>query len=286
MTTQANLSPAFVQLFEAEVHQAYQASAVLTGAARMRTGVVGSTVNFPKVGKGQASVRTPASDVVPLNSTFSSVACTLTDYYAAEYSDIFLQQKINFDERRELAQVVGNAIGRRQDQILLDALAAATAGSTVANTVVTTGSATASDLNMGKLIAAKKAMDAKNVPAENRHIIIHANNLAALLGDERAISSDFQTIQALVSGQIGTILNMRVHILGDRDEGGLAIDGSSDRTCFAFHQSALGCAVGMPPSTEINYIAEKTSFLVTGKLSMGSVVIDTDGLVDVTCREA
>lgn len=286
MTTQANLSPAFVQLFEAEVHQAYQASAVLTGAARMRTGVVGSTVNFPKVGKGQASVRTPATSVVPLNTAFSSVACTLTDYYAAEYSDIFLQQKVNFDERRELAQVVGNAIGRRQDQILLDALAAATAGSTVANTVVTTGTPAASDLNMGKLIAVKKALDAKNVPSDNRHLIIHANNLAALLGDERAISSDYQNIQALVSGQIGTILNMRVHVLGDRDEGGLSKDGSNDRTCFAFHQSALGCAVGMPPATEINYIAEKTSFLVTGKLSMGSVVIDPEGVVDLVCRES
>ena len=67
MTTRANLSPAFTQLFEAEVHQAYKGAAVLTGAARTRTGVVGSTVNFPKVGKGQASVRTPGTDVVPLN---------------------------------------------------------------------------------------------------------------------------------------------------------------------------------------------------------------------------
>ena len=31
-----NLSPAFVQLFEAEVHQAYQGAAVLRGAARVR----------------------------------------------------------------------------------------------------------------------------------------------------------------------------------------------------------------------------------------------------------
>ena len=107
MTTQANLSPAFVQLFDAEVHQAYQGAAKLTGAARTRTGVVGSQVNFPKVGKGQASVRTPATDVVPLNTAFSSVACSLTDFYAAEYSDIFLQNKINFDERSELAQEVG-----------------------------------------------------------------------------------------------------------------------------------------------------------------------------------
>tara|TARA_B100002019_G_C21217872_1_gene572973 strand:+ start:563 stop:1423 length:861 start_codon:yes stop_codon:yes gene_type:complete len=286
MTTQANLSPAFVQLFDAEVHQAYQSSAVLNGAARTRTGVVGSTVNFPKVGKGQASVRTPATDVVPLNTAFSSVSCSLTDYVAAEYSDIFLQTKINFDERRELAQVVGNAIGRRQDQVLLDALGTASAGSTVANTVVTTGSATASNLNVGKIIEAKKLLDKKNVPAQNRHMIIHANNLSGLLSDERAISSDFQTIQALVQGSINQMMGFTFHILGDRDEGGLSIDGSNDRTCFAFHQSAVGVAVGIAPSTEINYIAEKTSFLVTGKLSMGSVVIDTDGLVDVTCREA
>ncbi len=286
MTTQANLSPAFVQLFDAEVHQAYQSSAVLNGAARTRTGVVGSTVNFPKVGKGQASVRTPATDVVPLNTAFSSVSCSLTDYVAAEYSDIFLQTKINFDERRELAQVVGNAIGRRQDQVLLDALATASAGSTVANTVVTTGSATASNLNVGKIIEAKKLLDKKNVPAQNRHMIIHANNLSGLLSDERAISSDFQTIQALVQGSINQMMGFTFHILGDRDEGGLSVDGSNDRSCFAFHQSAVGVAVGIAPSTEINYIAEKTSFLVTGKLSMGSVVIDTDGLVDVTCREA
>ena len=129
-----NLSPAFVQLFEAEVHQAYQASAVLRGAARMRTGVIGDAVKFPKVGKGQASIRVPQSDVVPINASFSSVSVSLADYVASEYSDIFNQQKVNFDERRELAQVVGNAIGRREDQILIDALQAASAGTTVAKT--------------------------------------------------------------------------------------------------------------------------------------------------------
>tara|TARA_A100000172_G_C3022632_1_gene103641 strand:- start:195 stop:1043 length:849 start_codon:yes stop_codon:yes gene_type:complete len=279
-----NLSPAFVQLFEAEVHQAYQGAAVLRGAARMRTGVVGDTVKFPKVGKGQASVRVPQTDVVPINAAFSQVSVSLTDYVAAEYSDIFNQQKINFDERQELAQVVGNAIGRREDQILIDALNTASAGSTVAKTVVTSGSAANSDLNVGKILAAKKALDAKSVPATDRHFVIHANNLSGLLGDERAISSDFQTVQALVGGQINTMLGFTFHVVGDRDEGGLPLS-SGDRTCFAFHRSALGCAVGIAPKTEINYIPEKTSFLVTAMLSMGSVVIDTDALVDVICDE-
>ena len=279
-----NLSPAFVQLFEAEVHQAYQGAAVLRGAARTRTGVVGDTVKFPKVGKGTASVRTPSTDVVPINGEFSQVSVSLTDFVAAEYSDVFNQAKVNFDERQELAQLVGNAIGRREDQIIIDALNAASAGSTVAKTVVTTGSATASNLNVGKIIAAKKALDAKNVPATDRHFIIHANNLAGLLGDERAISSDFQTLQALVGGQINQMMGFTFHIVGDRDEGGLPL-ATADRTCFAFHRSAIGVAVGIAPKTEINYIPEKTSFLITAMLSMGAGAIDVDGIVDVICEE-
>lgn len=279
-----NLSPAFVQLFEAEVHQAYQSSAVLRNAARTRTGVVGDTVKFPKVGKGTASVRTPATDVVPINASFSQVSCSLSNFVAAEYSDVFDQAKVNFDERQELAQVVGNAIGRREDQIIIDALNAASAGTTVAKTVVTSGSATASNLNVGKLLAAKKGLDAKNVPPTDRHIVIHANNLAGLLGDERAISSDFQTIQALVNGSVGSMLGFTFHIVGDRDEGGLPL-ATADRSCFAFHRSAIGVAVGIAPKTEINYIPEKTSFLITAMLSMGAVAIDVDGIVDVICEE-
>ena len=280
------LSPAFVTLFEAEVHQAYQGSATLRNVARMRTGVEGSTAKFPILAKGSASVRTPSTDVVPLNGTFSSVTATLTDYVASEYSDIFNQAKINFDERQELAKLVGNAIGRREDQIIIDALIAGSAGTTVANTVVTSGSASASDLNVGKIIEAKKGLDAKSVPPTDRHMIIHANSLASLLGDERAISADFAQVQALVRGEVNSFMGFQIHMIGDRDEGGLPKDGSNDRTCLAFHRDAIGCAVGIPPKTEVNYIPEKTSFLVTAMYSAGAIVIDANGLVDITCRES
>lgn len=280
------LSTAFIQLFDAEVKQAYAGTSQLAGTVRTRTGVEGSTVNFPSVGKGAAVVRTPQTDVVPLNTAFSTVSCTLSDYIAAEYSDIFNQQKVNFDERQELAQVVGSAIGRRQDQIILDAIAAASAGSTVANTVVTSGSAAASDLNVGKIIAAAEAMNTKNVPSTDRHMVIHASGLASLLADERAVSADFNQLQALQRGDINSFMGFTIHVLGDRDEGGLAKDGSNDRTNFAFHKSAVGCAVGMPPTTKIDYIAEKTSFLVASCLSMGAVAIDADGIVDLITRES
>ena len=102
-----NVTTAFVDLFESEVKQAYQAESVLRGTTRTRTGVQGNTVKFPKIGKGVATLRVAQTDVTPLNVTYGSVTASMTDYIAAEYSDIFHQSHINFDERRELVHVDG-----------------------------------------------------------------------------------------------------------------------------------------------------------------------------------
>lgn len=276
-----SLSNAFVTLFDAEVKQAYQGKAMLVGAVRQRRGVEGSTVRFPKVGRGVATPRISQADVTPLNVGFSNVTCTLSDWNAAEYSDIFSQAKVNFDERQELVQVLGNAIGRRQDQLILDALSAATGTGTVSNDI----GGTDTNMNVAKLREAKRQLDRANVPPEGRHIILHASGLASLLAETAVTSSDFNTVKALVAGEINTFLGFTFHILGDRSEGGLAIDVSLDRTCFAFHKDAIGYAEGIAPRTEINYIPEKTSFLVNSVFSAGAVAIDSEGIVKITARE-
>jgi len=277
-----SLSNAFVTLFDAEVKQAYQGKAMLVGAVRQRRGVEGSTVKFPKVGKGVATARISQADVTPLNVAFSNVTCTLSDWNAAEYSDIFSQAKVNFDERQELVQVLGNAIGRRQDQLILDALSNSSTSLTVSNDIG--GSDT--NMNVAKLREAKKLLDKNNVPPEGRHIILHANGLASLLSETAVTSSDFNTVKALVAGEINTFLGFTFHILGDRSEGGLAVDGSLDRTCFAFHKDAIGYAEGIAPRTEVNYIPEKTSFLVNSLFSAGAIAIDAEGIVQITARES
>ena len=276
------ISNAFVTLFDAEVKQAYQASRALAGLVRERNGVEGSTVKFPKIGKGSATIRIPQSDVTPLNVTYSQVTATLSDYNAAEYSDIFHQAKVNFDERRELVAVVSNAIGRRMDQLILDALAASSTSLTVANSI---GGAT-TNLNVAKLRRAKKLLDQYNVPSEGRVMVISAAGLEGLLGETQTTSTDFNSVQALVSGSIDTFLGFKFITLGDRAEGGLPIDGSLDRVCYAFHKDAVGLGIGMAQKTEINYVPEKTSFLVNSMFSAGAVAIDDEGIVKITCRES
>jgi len=274
-----NITSAFVTLFDEEVKQAYQGEALLRGTMRTRSGVQGNTVKFPKIGKGVATVRVPQTDVTPLNVTYSQVTATMTDYIAAEYSDIFHQSKVNFDERRELVQVVSKSIARRMDQLCIDALNAAASPSTVATTV---GGA-ASNMNIEKLRAAAKALNDKNVPAEGRHLLVHSSQLDAMLGETEISSADFASVKALVRGEVNSFMGFQIHTIGDRDEGGLP--KPSTRSCFAWHQDSMGYAESMAQKSEVNYIPEKTSFLVSSMFSAGAVAIDDEGIVKISCTE-
>ena len=277
-----SISNAFVTLFDTEVKQAYQADAVLRNTVRLRTGVTASTHKFPKIGSGVAQVRVPQTDVLPLNVTYSQATVTLTDYIAAEYSDIFNQAKVNFDERQELVQVVAKAIGRRSDQMIIDALSGSGTSLTVANSI---GGAT-TNMNMAKLREAQRLMNANNIPMEDRFIVMHASQLSNLLSETQVTSSDFNSVKALVQGEINTFMGFTFNVIGDRAEGGLAGGGSGvDRTVYAYHKMAVGMAEAMAVRSEINYIPEKTSWLVASMFSAGAIAIDAGGIVAITCRE-
>ena len=277
-----SISNAFVTLFDTEVKQAYQADAVLRNTVRLRTGVTASTHKFPKIGAGVAQVRVPQTDVTPLNVSYSQATVTLTDYIAAEYSDIFNQAKVNFDERQELVQVVAKAIGRRSDQMIIDALSGSGTSLTVANSI---GGAT-TNMNLAKLREAQRLLNANNVPMEDRYIVMHASQLSNLLSETQVTSSDFNSVKALVQGEINTFMGFTFNVIGDRTEGGLSGGGSgSDRTVYAYHKMSVGMAEAMAVRSEINYIPEKTSWLVASMFSAGAIAIDAGGIVAITCRE-
>jgi hypothetical protein len=276
-----SLSTNFTKLFEAEVKQSYQAARKLAGTVRSRTGVIGSTVQFPKMAKGQATIHIPQTDVVPLSITHSNVTATLSDYAAPEYTSIFDQQKVNYDERQELVSLLGNAIGRRMDQIVLDALSGSSSSLTVANSIG--GSNT--NLNFAKVREASRLLNGKNVPQTDRYMAIHADGLAGLLSESQATSADYVSVKNLMSGSMESWMGFKMIMFGDMDEGGLAIDGSSDRTFFAWHRDAIGYAEGIGLKTEINYVPEKASWLTNVLLSAGAAAVDAEGIVILTARE-
>lgn len=270
------ISPAFIASFDAEVKAAYQGMSKLAGTVRQKNGVVGSSHRFTIISKGMAALHTPHADVTPMGINYSTATATLADFAAPEYSDIFQQSKINFDEKRELVKCVAGALGRRFDQANIDAIFA---GAPAANTLALNLGASDA-FNMAKLRGLGQIMDANGVPSSDRHIAWTAAAKAQLLGSTAATSSDFNSVQALVRGDLNAFYGFNFHLIEDRNEGGIPLDTatSANRQILAWHKDAVGCAVSMNQSTEINYVPEKLSWLVTGKISLGCVAIDTDGI--------
>jgi len=50
---------------------------------------------------------------------------------------------------------------------------------------------------------------------------------------------------------------------------------------MCYHTTAIGLGINSDVSTEINYVPEKVSHLATSMMSMGSVVIDDNGIYEL-----
>lgn len=280
MTTQASTN--FKTEFDALVKQSYQGASLLAGKVRTRANVNAKTYRFPKMGKGIASLRIPQTDVVPMNVTHGYADCTLVDYDASDYSAIEDLDKLAFDEKRELVMSVSKAIGRRLDQIVVNAMDT----SAYATQVATSVGGTNTSLNVEKIVRAKRLMDANGVPMEGRVMLINAAALENALLETEIGSSDFNVVKALSVGELNKFAGFEFIMMEDRaNEGGIPIS-STTRNCFAFHRDAVGLAMTSGVRSSVDWIPEKKSWLITSAVTAGAVTIDTDGVIDVLVYEA
>jgi hypothetical protein len=279
------LTDAAQQEFDAEVKHAYQGGALLNGTTKVRNNVVGLSYNFRVSGKGIAKQKASSAEVIPMNVTRGNVNCALADWHASDYTDIFDQATVNFDEKQELAKSVALAMGRRSDQIRINAMNLS-ANVAAVNTDV---GGTASGFNLDKLLRLSRILNAAGVPSSGRHLAINARGLEQALLVSQFSSADYNSLRALQSGEINSFGGFMWHIIDDRnapgEEGGLPNPSGALRQGFAWHEDAVGFASGIDISTEINYIPTKTSWLATGKFKAGAVIIEAVGVQGVQYTE-
>jgi hypothetical protein len=270
-----NLSAVASIEFDSMVKHAYATKGLLKPAVTVRNNVVGDTYKFRNMGKGLANQKSTSDLVTPMDVSFDFAIATLQNWNAPEYTDIFDQAEVNFDEKQELADTIAGALGRRCDQLVIDAMDAASP------TTIAHGSAA---LSMAKVVEAQVSLRAQGVPNSNLFAAINAKGLGGLLDDSKATSSDFQTVKALVTGDINSLAGFTFVVLDDRSEGGLTVTSNTVDSYF-FHRDAVGLAIGIDMKTSVDYVPERTSFLCNGMLKAGSVVRDVSGLIKVEYKD-
>ena len=271
-----SLSTAFIKQFEAEVHMAYQRmGSKLRNTIRQVNNVKGSQARFQKVGKGSAVSKSRHAQIPTMDITHSTVDVTLSDFYAADYVDRLDELKTNIDERQVLSQSAAAALGRKTDQLIIDVLDAGTNASNVVH-----GS---SGLTLAKAFTVYEAFGTADVPDDNqRYFVVSPAGWADLLQLDQFSRAEYVG-EADLPYAGGLTAKRWLGFLWFTHSG--LSKASTTRDCHAYHKSAIGVAMGSDIRTEINYIPEKVSNLITSYMSLGVVEIDANGMIECQITE-
>jgi hypothetical protein len=269
-----------------DVKLAYQGSGKLRPTVTVKSGIVGQTHFFRRMGATVATQHNTAELITPADVTHTKIAATLSNWRVGDYTDLFDQAETTVDERAQLAVTDAKAIGRREDQLIIDAIDAA---SSIAGTVDEDLGGTDSLINAAKLRRAKRYLSEQCVDDQAKHfMLINAAGLEGALAETEVTSSDYQTMKALVDASLDAkyAFGFNFKVLENRVEGGLPTGSASIRLCFAYDQAAVGLATAVEPRSSVDWIAERASWLSQTLYKGGAAVIDAKGIVEVQSFES
>ena len=263
----------FDALVKAEYHSR---GFLLRDTIRMRRDVIGATIEFRKVGQVIAVPTGYLQSVTIQDPGYNKEVATLLKYTAPTAVDSVQELTVNFDAKMENAMLVADALGRRSDQITIDAVAA-----DVGSTIVDGGT----NFTYAKYTRMMEFFENNAVPLGERFVAMSASNFRSLLAADQFVSTFYTQNRVLDRAFVKEYLGFNLIIIPEMTEGGLPKTGNI-RTALAWHRQSTGMGVGHDFRTEINYLPRETSWLINGIFSAGAVVIDNRGTLAINCDES
>lgn len=293
MSTQ--VTTAFVQQYAANVMMlAQQKGSKLRDAVRVEN-VTGKQSFFDQIGATAARRRTSRhSDTPRMDTLHARRRCSLEDFDWADMIDQEDKVRMLIDPTSTYAKSAANAMGRAIDEVIVDAIRGTSYTGETGSTAVTLPvgqkiAVAASGLTLPKLISAKKLMDAADVDNEGRYIAVTSEQLEDLLNNTTVTSADFNTVKALVQGELETFLGFNfIRVDGLRIDGGkiLPFITGSDRAVVAWQKDQVVLGVGAQPQARITERADKNyATQVFYSMSVGATRMQEVGVVEVACLE-
>jgi len=299
----------FIHAVSETVQQlAQQKQSKVMGAVRMKTGVVGKTWPFNRVGAVELSeVTTRDGDTQYINPPGSKRRAILRDFTGYVLIDEFDEAKTMTSPQSEFSQLLAYALNRKYDDLMLGIPGLASAGASgttvggilgLATTVDEAAESTSStalptaqqivngsaNMTMAKILDAKKLMDEADVDEDERYFFYSPSSMRKLLADTTVTSSDYSTIQALARGGFPADATW----VGFKWRQSTRLPKSGNiRSNIAVQKMAVGLAVGLVKDVIVSDAPHKNNNTQVGvKLSAGGVRVDDKGVVQIDVDES
>ncbi len=229
-------------------------------------------------------------------------------YRNADLIDEPDRMRMVWDPAGPYQQAFAKGFGRKMDDICIDALSAAAAtgedgsgsaslgnGQKIASVASTAGA----KLNVQALRRAVKILNENEVDDEDRFCILNANQLENMLTQTEITSADYNTVRALVRGEIDTFLGLKF-IRSERiDSQGSALSfdtttgavgsGGGDANGYdkvlVYQKNALLLAIWEDYKGRVSEMPNKNySTQIWAEFYAGAVRMEEEAVVEVLCK--
>jgi hypothetical protein len=287
-TMSVQITTAFVEQYKSNVfHLAQQKGSKLRDAVRTES-IVGKSHFFERIGSTAAVKRTSRhADTPRVDTPHSRRKVTMDDYDWADLIDDSDKVRLLISPQSEYAKAGAYAMGRTMDDVIIaaatgNAFGGVSGGSTIALPAGQKIAHGSTGLTIAKLISAKEKLDAANVdPDEARVLVCSAKQISDLLGTTQITSADFNSVKALVQGDIDTFMGFKF-IRSER----LGLDSNSNRQVLAFTNTSIGLALGKDIQTKISERADKNySTQVYLCMTIGATRVEDEKVIEIACTE-
>ncbi len=291
----ATVGFAFVEDFESLVyHLGQQEMSRLRNSVRNRTGT-GNIYNYERLASANMAASAGRNQATPVvNVEHSRRRCAVTTWEWGEIVDQEDLVRILIDPESEYLLSAGAAMGRQVDQLVAYAAVdnTTTAGADSGAPGTSVGElgagqfvgAAGGKLTLDDLRAAKRLLDQAEVgimQGGDRYAVINAKGLQDLLEVTEVASADYNSVKALVQGDIDTFMGfkfIRTEILpGNTQNSNI---GASNVGCLFYERSALGLSISDDRFTRVGEDpGRKFATRIFCQLTMGVARIEDEGVV-------
>ena len=278
----------YVNQFSATVHLlAEQKMSRLRKTVRIEP-VVGESFAVETVGGiDKANTVLELHGDTPLNNTPHARRWGfMVDYDVADLIDKQSRVKLLITPDSIYVRRHAGTMGRSVDDEVLRALENSAATGKTGTTLVALPSAQkiaagSVGLTVSKLIQAKEILDASEVDEFiPRFFLVAAKQLRNLLEDDKVTSSDFNTVKALVHGEINEYLGF-TFVRTER-----MTKSGSDRLCYAYAMDAISLGIADEPKSVASPRPDKRmaqQIYTWG--TWGAVRVEDKMVVEIKCQE-
>jgi len=276
--------------------KAQQESSRLRNTVTLKPGVTGEEVYVDQLNSFEMQVAgARLQQTNPSLASFDRRRISMVSYEIAKAMDPKDDLRTLADPTSTILQAGSMAAGRMIDDIIITSSTATAYTGKAGGTSTTFPTATqqvsidhgASNTNftLAKWLEALRILNANDVdPNEEKTLVIGSSQLGALLNTTEIKSADYNSVKALVNGQIDTYLGCKV-IRSERLP--LHTSYTKARKCLLYTKSAITLAIGQDYTSRIDTrvdlsMAKQLYFAMT----MGASRMEETKVVEIVCNEA